>query len=376
MILSSRRKLLFSGILLAILVVVLEIAAGVTDYFISRRGWMAYFPRFDRHKALEVLRDRNPHTGWGPTPIVDGRATRLTPNPNPSLPDPLKARVSVYGDSFTLGASAEVSYPYFISEQLHVPVANYGVGGFGSDQALMLFESQVALDPAPVVILGHLTENLLRNVNQYRNLLYPGAEYVFKPRYILQHEQLVYVPNPIGTVEDFDRAAQDPAAVLQHEAFLNRPRAEFPFTLSLARWAFYDYHVRAKLKKLPRHYEFYNPSHPAQGLQLTAAILQRFAELAREHHKIPYLVTIPTCDDLRVGREDGTWFDQPLVDRVRSKGWSVIHGGPALLGKINGMPVEEIYDSCNGHLNGKGYRLLSEAISDGIRASVTPDSGV
>ena len=36
-----------------------------------------------------------------------------------------------------------------------------------------------------VVFLNHLSENIIRNVNQFRNLIYPGHEFALKPRFVL-----------------------------------------------------------------------------------------------------------------------------------------------------------------------------------------------
>jgi hypothetical protein len=48
-------------------------------------------------------------------------------------------------------------------------VSDYGVSGYGADQAYLRFRR--VPDEAPVVILGIFGEGVIRNVNQYRGFL-------------------------------------------------------------------------------------------------------------------------------------------------------------------------------------------------------------
>src|SRR5207249_8434311 len=129
------------------------------------RGAMADVPRRTADEITLALAHRNA-LGWGPETDAAGRAVRLAPRPDPAFAPGRPPCVATYGDSFTLGAADDATWPHHLARALGCPVANYGIGGYGSAQALMLFRAQRRLDRAPVVILAPLTETGMRNVNQ------------------------------------------------------------------------------------------------------------------------------------------------------------------------------------------------------------------
>jgi hypothetical protein len=86
----------------------------------------------------------------------------------PEFPDPDKyqACVSLYGDSFTWGDEVDDVHAWgnVLSKLLHCRVSNFGVGGYGTDQAYMRFHYNKN-DKPKLVILGFYTENIQRNVS-------------------------------------------------------------------------------------------------------------------------------------------------------------------------------------------------------------------
>jgi hypothetical protein len=75
----------------------------------------------------------------------------------------------MYGDSFVFGSAVddEHSWGNQIAKRLSCRVQNFGVPGYGTDQAYLRFLHNDA-DQAPQVILNILFENVARNVNQNR----------------------------------------------------------------------------------------------------------------------------------------------------------------------------------------------------------------
>lgn len=359
---SVKRKWKFTFVTLAILLFFLETSSFLVGLSLIKKGWMAYLPHFSKAQIKRTFQERDPLLGWGPRTDILRKTGHLAPRPDPALPLNSDPHISVYGDSFTFGAAEDATYPHYIAVALGCPVANYGVLGYGSDQAFMLWRVQKDLDKASIVILGHLSENILRNVNQYRNLLYPGGELLFKPRFIEKNERLVYVPMAVKTEQDFSRLRDYPEALLEYEFFLRRPRFEFPFSLSLLRWLMMDFHVRAELKGIPRHMSFYSPTHASGGFSLTALILTTFSQEALSSKKTPVVLLIPTCKDILFAKINHVWPDQPLADALKEKVPYVIHAGPELLKRLGQTPPEKIYDSPNGHFNPQGYQMLARVI--------------
>ena len=99
------------------------------------------------------------------------------------------AVVLVAGDSYTHGdevADSE-SFPASLEGILQVPVANFGVGGYGPEQAVLKLEGLMDRFPrARVVVLAIMYENVRRMVNSYRPVYYgeTGIQFGLKP-YVL-----------------------------------------------------------------------------------------------------------------------------------------------------------------------------------------------
>ena len=365
----------FTGIMLLLILGVVELAAAVVTSVLVGRSWMAAIPAFSDEEVSRYFAERNPLLGWGPDVDSEGRVVAPAPRHDPRRTLPDTPCVSAYGDSFTLGSEVgdSAAYPSRLSEMLGCPVANYGVGGFGSDQAMMLFRAQQSVDSAPVVILGHMSENLLRNINQYRNLLYPGQELFFKPRFRLRAQELEYVPIAVQTPQDFEALRRNPEAMLPLEAFIERPRRAFPYSLALLRWGLFDYHVRAELARRPRHASFYAPEHPHHGVELTASIAEQFTREARSAGRIPAVLLMPVGSDLLYARDEGVWLDQPLADALRERGILVVHAGPAMLSRLGDADPCSIFTNCSAHYNERGYMMVAEIVAETLNAAIPRD---
>jgi len=347
----QRRTFIAAAAILA--VIVIEGGAMLTTMFLVSRGWMATIPRFTSEQIDEYFKHRDTMLGW--------------PAPYFTVTSPC---VSVYGDSFTAGTE-RVSYPRELSKLLGCEVSNYGVGGYGSDQAMIRAQTARLHDRAPVSIIGHVSENILRNLNQYRNLLYPGQELFFKPRFVFDGETLRTMPLPIAERTDFQRLMKSPATVLTYDEFESRPRPAFPYTMSLLRWLTGDFHVRAAIAGVPRHEPFYHADHPAGGLQLTTAILSMFAADKIRDHRLPVILLIPVGDDFNYVARGHQWPDQPLASALANSGTRVIHAGPKMMARLNGANPASLFEP-SAHFNAQGYRMLAEIVADAISDLVSP----
>lgn len=366
--LSWQKRLALWSVTLVFVAGGVETLSALGFVALARFGGIAYIPTLSDAQLSDYLQRRDPYLGWGTATDASGHALSLSPRPDPAFPSSAAPCISTYGDSFTQGTNVSDSgtFPHFLAMDANCRVANFGVGAYGSDQAFMLFRSQSALDRAPVVVLAHVSENILRNVNQYRNLLYPGSELGFKPRFSLQGDELRYVPVPIRDAGDYRTFEEHPDALLPYEAFLDRPRRSFPYSLALARFVFEDYHVRSAISGVPRHAEFYRASHPAKGLQLTTRILTTFAAEARSDGRSAVVVLIPSGLDFSYHGRWGTWPDDPLNDALVREGVETIHIAPAMLSRLKGMDPCRLFEDCHGHFNEQGNKMIADIVAAGV----------
>jgi len=332
-----------------------------------RRSGLFYAPRANVGQLAGYMERRDPVLGWpAPSSFGHGAWDAGGARVDPAFAADAPACVSLYGDSQTFGdeVAPASAWGSVLARRLGCRVANYGVPGYGSDQALLRYTSSP--DRAPWVVLGHWSENVLRNVNQYRELLY-SSPFGFKPRFELDGSgelRLVPIPSPDAT--EFERLLRDPASVLTHEFFLpgtrwGPSRLEFPWSLAVLR-ATRHFRLRAWLGGYPAYAPFYDPGHPSGALPLTAAILARFRDEARRRGQRPIPLLIPTGQDLSYRVRRGQWVYAPLVDRLASEGVGVLDAGPAILERLGGLDPCTLFEDCSAHFNARGNALLADIV--------------
>jgi hypothetical protein len=309
--------------------------------------------------------------GWPSQAVFgrDGEHDKTGSRIVPAFPDPEKINecISLYGDSFTwsVGADAEHSWGNELSKLVGCRVSNYGVGGYGSDQAYLRFKENLK-DASKIVFLNHSSENILRNVNQYRDLLYPGERLGFKPRFILDDNgKLVLVPLPTLTQVEYRDFVGDPGKYLRYEFFTPEGASgvtylSFPYTFSAIR-SLGHFHIKAEIGGYPWYLKFYERGHPAQGLEVTVEILLAFQKEAVARGKTPIVTIIPTGLDLLFHRDNGVWPYQSLIEELDKKGVGVLNFGDGIVDCIKNEDLSSFFNGGNTseHFNARGYELLA-----------------
>ena len=314
----------------------------------------------------EYLAQNDRRLGWVPSEDgveVDEAGSRTIKN----FPDWSDACVSVYGNSFTWGSevSAEESWPSLLSDTLTCRVNNFGVPGYGTDQALLRFEGNKDVDKAPIVILVHVSENIMRNVNQYRHLLYPGANFQFKPRFKIHDDQLELIPIPKIASSEIEKAFEKPNSFFQDEYFLpegdsGNQYIKFPFLFGLIS-AINHFHIRSKILGIPWYTEFYQRDHASNALELTKLIFERFVRSATEMGKKPIVVIMPTGLDLEFFQEHGTWPFQPFLEWLKQSDITFINLSRKIAVSLKGENPCHLFRSCNAHYNAEGNKVVAKA---------------
>jgi len=344
----------------------LELGAWAAGRALSGSG-LFYAPRADAAGYAAYLAQRDPELGW-PAPSSLGRGQRDARGArrDPAFPPEAPPCVALYGDSQTWGdeVAPGEAWGSRLARRLGCRVENQGVGGYGTDQALLRYLSRDD-GQAGRVVLGHWSENVLRNVNQYRELLY-SAPFGFKPRFVLESGALREIPLPTPDAGGFERLLDDPASGLHHEFFLPGTRwgevpLRFPWSLAVLRAAGH-FRVRAWLAGEPAYARFYAPDHPSGALALTTAILRRFREEARRRGQLPTVLLIPTGLDLAYRVRTGRWTYAPLARRLEAEDVEFLDAGPPILDRIGDRDPCSLFRDCSAHFGPEGNALLAEVV--------------
>ena len=329
----------------------------------------------------QYLQRRDPVLGW---PYPQEYGAGLGKNgalPNPHFPNgPLgPSCLSLYGDSFTMGVddttSPDKAWSNVLTAKLGCYVANFGMGGYGTDQALLRFEGN-RTDDAPVVILGVHTENVMRNLTRIRDLQNYQSWFALKPRFVFNEQrQIELVAIPTLTKEQYLRATgiAAPLLALEHENFQPGGAAgavalEFPFTLAVVKNLVRFHALHARLRKQPEWMAFLQPGHPLHGLETTVGITARFAESATQRGKSPLVVIFPHPQDFRYFVANGAWPYRPLVQAYTQAAIPYLDFGPYLISqwKERGGSLD-VYFGKSAHYTDDGSALVAKAVHERMR---------
>jgi len=136
-----------------------------------------------------------------------------------TVPEPGVIRVAAFGDSFVY--SNEVANDDTWSARMEalsprMEVLNYGVGGYGTDQAFLRYLNEGSRLSTDVVIIGFAPDDLRRVVNVYRRFISNREFPLVKPRFVLTSDgDLVLLQSPLQRVSDYDTYLRQPAKVIK-----------------------------------------------------------------------------------------------------------------------------------------------------------------
>jgi hypothetical protein len=368
--------------LIVFLAVLIELVAYAAVRVLDAKGYVYRPPVIPDNIGFdEADRVRDPLLGW---PYREGMwayggdsLDESGARPLPAFPDPKEQPdcVVAYGDSFTYGehvADHAAIWSNRLAEKLGCRVANRAIPGYGTDQSLLRFRS-FGRDQAPVVILGHYSDDIRRNLNRDRELITKRGEYLFKPRFVLDESgQLELVPLPHLTMDEWEHVSgrKLPILPLEHEAFqpgspyVSRPPS-FPYLLYLVDTIFREHMLRARIAGLrPYYVQFYQPGHPAHALEITHRIMQDFSQEVKALGDAPLILLEGDAWDIEDFERYGEWSYAPLMQKLDEDGIEYLNFTQYLLDHMQGDRDSYFV---NSHYSARGHALLADALEGAIR---------
>jgi hypothetical protein len=297
-------------------------------------------------------KDRNTAGGeWSFS--IDYRSARVNPI-NGGL-----EKISTYGDSFTFCSEVndDQTWQYFLSKLTGTNVSNFGVPGYGPDQALLRLKHnrETGVDQAKIVVLATIGENLNRIMNLYRPFdSYESFNILgFKPMFGYRNGEWVLIQNPLrrlNTLEDikqaYKRAKEDD---YWYEVNLGRPKIGFPYLFLAGKMTYYLFSER--LGDAYRLYE--NP----EALRKMAFIFDQFTRLAKKHDFYPIILFIPQTRDVRTFLKDGSWRYTEFAAATKERYLNQRVGVIDILD--HPFDVKRFHVSSQGHASAYGNEVIS-----------------
>ena len=198
---------------------------------------------FNEKDLNEYLSKRDEINGW---PIKSDNSLnnqytkkgyRISPHNSSFLDD----CISLYGNSFTFGSdvSHDEAWSSILAKKLNCSVYNFGVPAYGVDQAVLKYKQNINFK-SKLIILGIHPVDIERNVTQNYTLIANNFIdiFTFKPKFIIEKDQIKLIKIPINSLEDGKLFKKDFKSFLKHDELINKYNKQliefnFPFSLTL-----------------------------------------------------------------------------------------------------------------------------------------------
>jgi hypothetical protein len=242
------------------------------------------------------------YLGWSIGPnrrSVDGRYLSSeegirSPKPHISmLTQKSRDRIALIGDSFTFGEEVKYEETWGYSLQQHLgierQVLNYGVPGYGLDQAYLRYLRDVRPLHADIVVIGLISHDIERTMTVYNFISFPEWGFPFaKPRFSFSNGELVISNSPVPSPEAITKwSSIDQLPFIEYDRGYNKGEWEWT-TLD------FSYLFRFLTSKFPQWpIQKAEISYDTQ-VSLNSAILLKFINVAREDGSLPMVVYFPT----------------------------------------------------------------------------------
>ena len=310
-------------------------------------------------------------SGWSPRPghrrighAINSRGLRGRREYDSAAAGTL--RVAAFGDSFVYGN--EVHHPnewaaVIESAYPGVDMLNYGVSGYGTDQALLRFRrSGMALQPE-LVLMGFTTDDLGRAVNVYRRFRHVNEYPLFKPRFLLGEDgSLTLQPTPVTGLDGYQPLLRDPRAVRDFAKndwwyqpwIYENPLYDWSATVRLASTVF----VRARRRLVPGYRLFADGEFDttSTAFRLQVRLFDEFARSVREAGSAPVALFLPDRTSVELARAGKPVLYARLRDAVRRLDIPVVDAADAFVGKTDPVPD---WFAPGGHYSVAGNRIVA-----------------
>ena len=251
---------------------------------------------------------RDEVTGWRPGPnrrTADGLAFSSTegirsPRAAMAFADiPARSRIALVGDSFAFSddVTYEESWGYQLQQLLgpDFQVLNFGVTGYGVDQAYLRYVRDVRPWHPDIVIFGFIDNDFIRSMTVYNFITYPEWNTPFsKPRFVVRGGRLAALNLP----------ALHPQEIFSKHSIAELPFLEYDKGYNGTDWRRYAYHFSYLTRFLSAIFAPWGDVNDEISDEATQTVnvrlLQSFISLAVDAGSIPILAYFPTYDDLYV----------------------------------------------------------------------------
>jgi len=329
---------------------------------------------------VEGYKNKHFHPVWG-WDINKEEKDSLGTRKNTEYPPKEKYKIKAFGDSYTYGAEAKENetWEYFIEQQSGWECLNYGVGGYGTDQAFLKYrDSEIKSEYA---ILAIMDENIGRIMINWWGVYSKGG-FAVKPRFYSDNSKIKLSPSPITETSKINN--------LQDRAFIDKLKKQdywynyylkvdapdelrWPATYTLIRhWKFFFRYTGVFIQnKISPSFESESATRKyhhlyksdSEGIQIMRYIVDEFVKTALKKGETPVILIFPRIDSVDLLAKYNKKVYQPLIDHLNKKQYHYLDLAETFLKD----DYNKYYTAKTKHYSVKGNHRVATAVVEYIQ---------
>ncbi len=280
-------------------------------------------------------------------------------------------RIAAFGDSFTHGdevANSETWAAQMEAASPQLDVMNFGVPGYGLDQAYLRYLKEGVHFSPDIVFIGLTLPMVVRSVSVYNPFqINKSSGQLAKPRFIIKNDQLKLIANPFQTLKDYEK-------LLNGEHDFEKTQKYDLYYRRLYSKSFWDVFASVRLFKMLRQ-EAVEASiisrklvlgelnSDTEAFKVTTRICKQFYQDVLDRGAVPIVVILP--DGINILSKLKYQEEQmiSLISYLEENGLDYIHVMDVFNDAgIVGMEGLKEYFMPNKHYSAKGNKLCAKKI--------------
>jgi len=377
---SPKKKFLFTVICIAVLWILADTACYILLFKIQHSHNLFYGHVLPDDKMIEGYKYKHFHPVWG-WDINKEEKDSLGARKCTEYPAKDRYKIKAFGDSYTYGAEVDENetWEYFIEQQSGWECLNYGVGGYGTDQAFLKYRDSGV--KSEYVILAIMDENIGRIMTHWWGV-YSKGSFTVKPRFYLNNGIINLSPSPITETSKIhnlkDKAFIDELKKQDYwyNYYLKKDAPDelrWPATYTLIRhWKFFFHYTgifiqnkvspsfKSESATRKYHHLYENGS---EGIRIMKYIVDEFVRTALKKGEIPVILIFPRIDSVDLLAKYHKKAYQPLIDHLYKKHYHYLDLADVFLKD----DYSDYYTAKTKHYSVKGNRRVAGAVVEYIQ---------
>ena len=313
---------------------------------------------------------------------IDKKGSRMQTN---------KKKVQKYasfGGSYVFGRQVEDNHTWqeFISNECNFNILNFGIGNYGTDQAILRYKNTKLSKKTKNIILGIVPEHICRIQSEWKHFFEFGNIHGFKPKCFLKNGKLFFKKNPLVYGTKLKNIKNVIKKLKQTDRFFEEKFKknifQYPFILSFIRNFKFNFKVvLVYLKyfgdsKQKDHFlklviqrniiEAHNLYLEEYSKKLFLELIKYFKYVAKKRGQKVTLIIFPQFLDIlnyNTSRPYRNYFKNIISKEIKTldltKYFKKID-----VKKLHKLFINDIY---GGHLNKEGNKFVSKIILDFLK---------